>query len=173
MKIFFKFKLIVLVSVITVFAVSCGNNEVAENAIETIFTAEVVEGDDEKTMVVIELEGMTCEVGCARYIKGKLATLEGVEQTEVNFDQDLAKVTFNPELLDEKQIVTFIHSLNDGQYKVNKINKVQTLKKQGASSTESGNQSASSNDHVENLNYESFRSIAFPNIFNIFKLRFF
>jgi periplasmic mercuric ion binding protein len=171
MKLFTEIKLIVAASLIAVFGASCGNEEIAEDTIETIFTEEVIEGDEEKTMAYIELDGMTCEVGCARYIKGKLASFKGVEQTEVVFDEDLAMVTFNPDLVNEKELVSFIHGLHDGQYKVSKINKVKMVKRSGGASDESGNKSSASSD-LESVSYESFRSIAFPNIFNIFKLKF-
>ena len=47
------------------------------------------------------IEGMTCELGCAKTIEKKLANMEGVKSAKVDFDKKLAMVEF-----DEARVTT-------------------------------------------------------------------
>ena len=81
--------------------------------------------DDVKTVAELEIEGMTCAIGCAKMIKKTVSDLDGVNIAEVNFDADnpidYAIVDYNPEEINELEMAAAIQSLADGQYKVNKI----------------------------------------------------
>ncbi|MCO6174457.1 cation transporter [Flavobacterium sp. NRK F10] len=41
------------------------------------------------------IDGMTCEIGCAKTIESKLSGLEGVEEAKVNFEEKKATVVFD------------------------------------------------------------------------------
>lgn len=41
------------------------------------------------------IEGMTCEIGCAKTIESKLAAAEGVGEAKVDFESKIATVTFD------------------------------------------------------------------------------
>ena len=45
------------------------------------------------------IEGMTCEIGCAKTIEKKLAKMEGVKSATVDFDKKLAMVEFDDALV--------------------------------------------------------------------------
>ena len=81
--------------------------------------------DDVKTVAELEIEGMTCAIGCAKMIKKTVSDLNGVKLTEVNFNADspidYAIVEYNPDEINELEMAAVIQSLVDGQYKVNKI----------------------------------------------------
>ena len=52
------------------------------------------------------VNGMTCEIGCARTIEKKIAQMDGVKSAKVDFDRKLAMVEYNeakvtPTLLEE------------------------------------------------------------------------
>ena len=116
---------------------------------------------------------MSCEVGCAKYIQNKLAKLEGVTQSDVLFEEKTARISYDPAKITVNEIVTQIHELNDGQYKVGKVDVEKTVKKQ-ISFQEENSPYKKTNNHErnENVSYEApFKSIAFPNIFNLFKLK--
>jgi Cu+-exporting ATPase len=78
--------------------VSCKNEnqpEVKTVAIES--TEAVQELDKNATYAKAEfnIEGMTCEVGCAKTIEKKLAKLEGVKSAKVDFESEMAMVEFD------------------------------------------------------------------------------
>lgn len=164
-------QLTLIIALLTVvFFVSACSNE-RDSIDQEEITETVIEGDQNKALALIEVEGMSCEVGCARYIKGKLAKLEGVLESEVLFEEKIAKISYDPTIISGKQLVSHINSYNDGQYKVGKVNIEKTVKKQ-ISIEESPSGTKAQDKKVDNVSYEApFKSIAFPNIFNIFKIK--
>ena len=110
------------------------NNETMQNQDKPIYTVDVPVTIDEikvgsieevKTVAEFEIEGMTCEIGCAKMIKKTVSDLKGVELTNVNFDSDrnvdYAIVTYNPSIINEYEMAEAVQNLANGQYKVNKI----------------------------------------------------
>ena len=81
--------------------------------------------DEVKTVAELEIEGMTCAIGCAKMIKKTVRELDGVEMVTVDFDADrtvdIATVTYNPDKINEYEMAAAVQKLADGQYKVNKI----------------------------------------------------
>ncbi len=123
-------KNIFLILLVTVFATNCKNNtapEVVTIEVETA-TENIVELDPNATYVKAEftVNGMTCEIGCAKTIEKKLAKLEGVKFASVNFDEKLAMVEFDeakvsPEII--KETVTKIADI----YKVSDMKTVEAF----------------------------------------------
>ena len=66
-----------------------------------------------KTLVAM-IEGMHCD-GCAETIKGLLAVEDGVKASSVSFSEGLARVLYDPAVIDEKKLVAAIEK---GGYKV-------------------------------------------------------
>jgi periplasmic mercuric ion binding protein len=154
---------------ISVMFFGCADQKAEPQAVS--ITEKVVEGDENSTVAFISLEGMSCEVGCARYINGKLAKLEGVLAAEVLFEDKLAKVSFDPEKLSGQKLADFVGELHDGQYKVNKVEVEKTIKKEVIiEENSSGNNFQA--EQLEQVGIGSIKAIAFPNIFNLFKLKF-
>ena len=84
--------------VITLVIVSCKNE--AEPEVMTVETASVQvksELDPNATYAKAEfnIEGMTCEIGCAKTIQKKLAGMDGVKSATVDFDNAIAMVEFD------------------------------------------------------------------------------
>jgi mercuric ion binding protein len=106
---------------------SANTDEVAVMADVPVTVSEIKVGntDDVKTIAELEIEGMTCAIGCAKMIKKTVSDLNGVKMAEVNFDADnpidFAVVEYNPEEINELEMAAVIQSLVDGQYKVNNI----------------------------------------------------
>lgn len=120
--------------------------------------------DDEKTIAELEIEGMTCAIGCAKMIKKTISDLEGVKMAEVNFDADnpidYAIVEYNPEEINELEMAAVIQSIVDGQYKVNNI----VVKKYVY--TESLEEEVIEKDQTSGLDVK----FSFPNILEVFTL---
>jgi mercuric ion binding protein len=130
----------------------------------TVSEIKVGNVDDVKTVAELEIEGMTCAIGCAKMIKKTVSDLDGVKIAEVNFDADnpidIAIVEYNPEEINELEMAAVIQSLVDGQYKVNKI----LVKKYVYSET--------LNEEVIEVDQTSELDIkySFPNILEVFTL---
>ncbi|MDZ7613327.1 MAG: heavy-metal-associated domain-containing protein [Flavobacteriaceae bacterium] len=76
--------------------------------------------------VDVEIEGMTCEIGCARLIESKLAKAEGVSFVKVDFEKKLGRIEYDANLIDEKELANIITSAGGGDlYKVAGISSVQ------------------------------------------------
>ena len=69
--------------------------------------------------VSLNIEGMTCEIGCARTIQSKLSKTEGVKFAEVNFAEKHGIVEYDASLISENQIVEVVEKIAGGDlYKV-------------------------------------------------------
>ena len=69
--------------------------------------------------VSLNIEGMTCEIGCARTIQSKLSKTEGVKFAEVSFAEKHGIVEYDARLISENQIVEVVEKIAGGDlYKV-------------------------------------------------------
>lgn len=101
-------KTLLTIALITAFAFSCKNE--AKPEIKTIEIASESSNqlDPNATYAKAEftIDGMTCEIGCAKSIEKKMSKMEGVKSAKVDFDRKLAMVEYNeakvtPVLLEE------------------------------------------------------------------------
>ncbi len=69
--------------------------------------------------VAINIEGMTCEIGCARTIQAKLSKTEGIITASVNFDEKQGIVEFDSNKTNAKKIAAIVQEIAGGDlYKV-------------------------------------------------------
>jgi len=95
-----------------------------EQTSEIIKTEQLAEADVKE--VSISIEGMTCEIGCARTIQSKLSKTEGVEFAKVNFEKKKGVVKYDANKVSEKQIVAVVEKIAGGDlYKVTEIEKAE------------------------------------------------
>jgi Cu+-exporting ATPase len=74
----------------------------------------------------VEIEGMTCEIGCAKLIESKLAKAEGVNFVKVDFEKKMGRIEYDANRIDEKELSNIITSAGGGDlYKVAGIYSVQ------------------------------------------------
>ncbi len=72
--------------------------------------------------VALNIEGMTCEIGCARTIQSKLSKIEGIKFAEVNFEKKKGIVEYDASKVSEKEIVAVVEEIAGGDlYKVSDI----------------------------------------------------
>jgi Cu+-exporting ATPase len=104
------FKNIIAITLITIFAFSCKNETKPEVKTVEIETASesTKKLDPNATYAKAEftIDGMTCAVGCAATIEKKIAKMEGVKSSKVDFDRKLAMIEYdiakvNPTSLEE------------------------------------------------------------------------
>jgi periplasmic mercuric ion binding protein len=164
--------IIVVAFLFTISFIGCSNEAVKTDTSATTFSERIMEGDENSTVAYMSIEGMSCEVGCAKFINGRLSKTEGVLASEIDFEENLAKVSFDPAVVSAKDLAEMVNKLNDGQYKVSSVEVEQTKKVEGGTGVSAPTSKSNASDRGQDqIEYESFRSISFPNIFNLFKLK--
>lgn len=63
----------------------------------------------------LTIEGMTCEVGCARTIESKISKMEGVSESKVSFEVKKGFFTYDANKTSEAIIIKEINGLLDGK----------------------------------------------------------
>ncbi len=68
------------------------------------------------------IKGMTCAVGCAKTIQEELNGLDGVKTATVDFEKELATVSFDKTVLNSEKITKVVEATADGKsYKVSNM----------------------------------------------------
>lgn len=65
--------------------------------------------------VSVNIEGMTCEIGCAKTIEAKISKMEGVSESKVDFEAKKGTFTYDANKTSEASIVSTINGLLDGK----------------------------------------------------------
>ncbi len=90
----------------------------SKNNINSIKTKQTAKTDIKK--VTLNIEGMTCQIGCARTIQSKLSKNEGVEYVIVNFENKKGIVEYDSLKITKKQIISIVEKIAGGNlYKAN------------------------------------------------------
>lgn len=80
----------------------------------------VAQGAIEKAS--FEIEGMTCALGCAKLIEGKLAGLSGVKNVVVDFETKKATLEFDDAQQTKETITATVEKIANGIYTVVNMN---------------------------------------------------
>ena len=68
------------------------------------------------------IEGMTCEIGCAKTIEKELNGLDGVEKATIDFEKKSATISFDKTILKTENISKVVEATGDGKtYKVSNM----------------------------------------------------
>jgi Cu+-exporting ATPase len=79
--------------------------------------------------IEVEIEGMTCEIGCAKTIESRLSKVEGVKYSKVNFEAKIGQFTFDENKISQEDIAKKIAGIAGGAlYKATKITEVEEIK---------------------------------------------
>ncbi|TYA70112.1 heavy-metal-associated domain-containing protein [Seonamhaeicola marinus] len=117
-----------VVAVVVLATVSCKNEtkpevktiEVASEASKTL--------DPNATYAKAEftIDGMTCEIGCAKTIEKKIAKMEGVKSAKVDFENKLAMVEYNDAKVTPTSLENTVTNVAD-IYKVSNMKTVEAF----------------------------------------------
>jgi len=124
-------KNILAITIISIAIVSCKNESQPEiKTIETEATlakAEKVLNQD-ATFVKSEftIDGMTCEIGCAKTIEKKIANMDGVKSATVDFDRRLAMVEYDEAIVNHTLLEATVAKASD-IYKVSDMKTVEAF----------------------------------------------
>lgn len=68
------------------------------------------------------IKGMTCAIGCAKTIQEELNGLDGVQKATVDFEKELATVSYDKTVLNPEKITKVVEATADGKsYKVSNM----------------------------------------------------
>lgn len=78
--------------------------------------------------IEVEIEGMTCEIGCARLIESKLSKTKGVRFVNVNFEKKRGIIEYDANILNENKIAGVIRNVAGGDiYRVVKSREIEGI----------------------------------------------
>ena len=76
--------------------------------------------------IEVVIEGMSCEIGCAKLIESKLAKTEGVQYSKVDFESKTGQFTFDTNVLSNEAISKKIAGIAGGDmYSVSKTTEIE------------------------------------------------
>ncbi len=79
--------------------------------------------------IEVEIEGMTCEIGCARTIESKLSKTKGVTYSKVSFKDKIGQFTYDENKISKEDIAKKIAKIGGGAlYKATKITEIEEIK---------------------------------------------
>ncbi|WP_420570753.1 heavy-metal-associated domain-containing protein [Kordia sp.] len=128
-------KKILFICAMAIAVVSCKNNTTPETV--TVHTqTETVKKEVSKEDLAanynkaeFKIDGMTCAIGCAKRIEGKLAAMEGVKSAKVDFEQKLAMVEYNDAKVDFDALTSTVAKV-PGDYKISDMKNVEAFSKE-------------------------------------------
>lgn len=155
----------ILIALVSLSITSC-NFSVNDNASEAKTVIKMPEvkhttlsGDENKTLALLNIEGMSCEVGCAKFIQSKLSKLDGVKDASIDFEDKIATVNYDKSKISEEKLFNTISELKNGTYKVTAI-EVQEI---------SANNPSGSTENTEKITVKQLKPIVFPDVLGLFK----
>lgn len=99
--------------------VNCKNEGKAEEKNEEVIVENTIPADAKLETASLTIEGMTCEIGCAKTIEEKLAHTKGVKEAKVDFENNLATVIFDSNQQNLASLTETIEAVAGGDsYKV-------------------------------------------------------
>lgn len=111
---------------------SCKNetneaNEMTTNEATAEATNSPIAAENLKTES-FTIEGMTCELGCAKAIEGKLAGLNGVQEATVDFENKTATISFDETKQNKISLKKTIEAVAGGEtYKATETEKKESI----------------------------------------------
>lgn len=102
---------------------ACGQSVETTDDVANVPVSNVsLEGDVDKTIAKIRIEGMMCEMACGGKIKKELGLLAGVTKADIVFQdslqQDWAVVEFDPGQIKPENFIECVQGIAKGAYKV-------------------------------------------------------
>jgi copper chaperone CopZ len=120
-----------IISLSSLLLLSCKKAETSQ----TIIASEIASKPNSKTaaakpaMATFTIEGMTCEIGCAKTIQEQLASMDGVQNATVDFDKKFATVEFDASKQTPELLLKAVQETGDGKTYVVSNMKSEPVKK--------------------------------------------
>jgi Cu+-exporting ATPase len=76
----------------------------------------------------VGIEGMTCEIGCARTIQSKLSKVEGISFAKVSFEGKKGRFTYDSNKISKEEITAKITGIGGGDlYAVSTVKELEKI----------------------------------------------
>ena len=110
-----NFKIILAYAFLFVFFLACKNEPKTEiKTVETgVETTKNFDSNATYTKAEFSIKGMTCEIGCAKTIQKKLASMEGIKSATVDFKNEMAMVEYDVSKANPVSITKTVTSVSD------------------------------------------------------------
>ena len=69
----------------------------------------------------MSVSGMYCPMGCARALEVELNKINGVNLAKVDFDNSSAELSFDPLIISEASILSFVNNYREGSFSAKKV----------------------------------------------------
>ncbi len=111
-------KSVLAIAITSLMLISC-KKEDAKVVAETVETKKTISAFAKLATTSFKIEGMTCEVGCAKTIEKELNKTSGVKTATVNFETKTAKVEYDSNEQSLEKLSELVEKTGDGKtYKV-------------------------------------------------------
>ena len=78
--------------------------------------------------IEVDIEGMTCEIGCAKLIQSKLYKIEGVKFAKISFEENSGKITYDANKISISDLKEVVQKIAGGDlYKVTHSKEVESF----------------------------------------------
>lgn len=108
--------------------ISCKNETNPEvktvEADMAVKTEKVLNSDANFVKTEFTIDGMTCEIGCARLIEKNINKMDGVKEVEVDFERKLAMVEYDEAMVNHETLESTVTKTAD-TYKVSDMKNVE------------------------------------------------
>jgi mercuric ion binding protein len=107
----------IVITLSCLFFISCKKTEVSPTKKTTEITSKTnsVVAAVKPVKATFTIEGMTCAVGCAKTIEEKLASMDGVQSANVDFDKKFATVEFDASKQTPDLLLKAVEETGDGK----------------------------------------------------------
>lgn len=103
-------KRIITLLIISFVLISCGSQTEEKKATPEVLAKKEVALKN----IEVDIEGMTCEIGCARLIQSKLSKVDGVTYTKVSFEAGKGQFTFDANQISAEDVINNIEKIAGG-----------------------------------------------------------
>ncbi len=126
-------KRFITITIVSLLFISC--NEIKKEKINENKEEIKLDVAANNKSIEVEIEGMTCEIGCARTIESKLSKVNGISYSKVDFESGKGQFTYDTNKLSEDDIVAKINGIAGGDlYSVNNVKPLNEILKDSISS---------------------------------------
>lgn len=100
------------IAILVLFFISCESKKETKQEVKEAQDTEVIAQD--LRQVKVDINGMTCEIGCARLIQSKLYKADGVTFAKISFEDSSGIVKFDQNRISEDGIKKIIEKTAGG-----------------------------------------------------------
>lgn len=121
-------KKIASILIILMVTLSCSNSK--KNSAEENNNLKTQKVATNYKSIEVDIEGMTCEIGCARLIQSKLSKVDGITYTRVDFESKKGFFTYDANKLTKEDIALNVSKIAGGDlYFISKTKELDTILK--------------------------------------------